>query len=52
MRHSFASYRLAQCSDAPRVSLELGHTSPALVFRHYRELVSEAEAERHFGLTP
>jgi integrase len=52
MRHSFASYRLAQCSDAPRVSLELGHTSPSIVFRHYRALVSEADAERYFGLTP
>ncbi|WP_018289986.1 tyrosine-type recombinase/integrase [Verrucomicrobium sp. 3C] len=52
MRHSFASYRLAQCNDAPRVSLELGHTSPALVFRHYRALVSEAEAGRFFAIAP
>ncbi|WP_020493907.1 tyrosine recombinase XerC [Verrucomicrobium sp. 3C] len=52
MRHSFASYRLAQCKDAPRVSLELGHMSPALVFRHYRALVSEEDAQRYFSIRP
>jgi len=52
MRHSFASYRLAQCNDAPRVSLELGHMSPAIVFRHYRALVQEEEAKQFFEIRP
>ncbi|VVM07595.1 tyrosine-type recombinase/integrase [Methylacidimicrobium tartarophylax] len=52
MRHSFASYRLAQCNDAPRVSLELGHMSPAIVFRHYRALVNEEDAKRYFAICP
>lgn len=52
MRHSFASYRLAATNDAPRVSLELGHTSPALVFRHYRAPVSATDAGRYFAIAP
>ncbi|VVM06173.1 tyrosine-type recombinase/integrase [Methylacidimicrobium tartarophylax] len=52
MRHSFASYSLAATNDAPRVSLELGHMSPALVFRHYRALVSQEDAHRYFSIRP
>src|SRR5262249_27630437 len=32
LRHSFASYRLAAIQDAPRVAMELGHTSPQMLF--------------------
>lgn len=32
LRHSFASYRLAACQDAPRVTSELGHTSPQMLY--------------------
>jgi integrase len=39
LRHSFASYRLAAIHDAPRVSAELGHTSPQMLYSTYRELV-------------
>jgi integrase len=52
LRHSFASYRLAAIHDAPRVSMELGHTSPALLFNTYREVVHEAEAERYWKIVP
>jgi integrase len=51
MRHSFASYRLAHCQDAARVSLEMGN-SPAMVFAHYRELVREKEAARFWKIMP
>jgi integrase len=51
MRHSFASYRLAQCQDAARVSLEMGN-SPAMVFAHYRELVKERDAARYWKIMP
>ncbi len=51
LRHSYASYRLAECADAARVSLEMGNT-PQMVFRHYRELVKPAEAAKWFGITP
>jgi len=52
LRHSFASYRLAAIHDAPRVSAELGHTSPNMLYGTYRELVHPAEAERYWQIAP
>lgn len=51
MRHSFASYRLAQCQDAARVSLEMGN-SPQMIFQHYRELVKPKDAARYWRIMP
>jgi len=51
MRHSFGSYRLAQCHDAARVALEMGN-SPQIVFAHYRELVKPKDADRFWQLAP
>ena len=52
LRHSFASYRLAACYDAPRVAGELGHTSPQMLYSTYRELVLPEEAEHYWKLVP
>jgi integrase len=52
LRHSFASYRLAAIHDAPRVSAELGHASPQMLYSTYRELVLPEEAERYWKLFP
>ena len=52
LRHSYASYRLAACHDAPRVAGELGHTSPQMLYSTYRELVLPEEAERYWKLVP
>ena len=51
LRHSFCSYRLAEVKSAAQVSLEAGN-SPQMVFRHYRELVTEKEAQTWFAITP
>lgn len=51
LRHSFCSYRLADVKSAAQVSLEAG-TSPQMVFRHYRELVTEKAAKAWFAITP
>jgi integrase len=52
LRHSFASYRLAACHDAPRVAGELGHTSPQMLYSTCREVVLPEEAERYWKLVP
>ena len=52
LRHSFASYRLAAIHDAPRVASELGHTSPAMLYSTYRELVLPEDAERYWKIAP
>lgn len=49
LRHTAASYWLAVEPDVPRLALELGN-SPAMIFRHYRELVRREDAERFWGL--
>ncbi len=51
LRHSYASYRLADIKDAARVALEMGN-SPAMLFRNYRELVTEQQATAWFGVLP
>lgn len=51
LRHSYASYRLADIKDAARVALEMGN-SPAMLFRNYREIVMEQQAAAWFGVLP
>jgi integrase len=52
LRHSYASYHLARHQNAPELSLHLGHTSPQMVFAHYRELVRPDEAVRYWSIRP
>lgn len=49
LRHTAASYWLAVEPDVPRLALELGN-SPAMIFRHYRELVRREDAERFWAI--
>jgi integrase len=51
LRHSFCSYRMAETKSAAQVALEAGN-SPKMLFEHYRELVTDAEAKEWFSLTP
>jgi integrase len=51
LRHSYASYRLAQCQDAAKVALEMGNT-PTMIFRHYRELVMPQDASAWWNISP
>ena len=50
LRHSFASYRLADTQDAAKTALELGHTESRTLFRHYRELVTPEAAKAYCNL--
>ncbi len=50
-RHSFCTYRLADIQNAAQVALEAGN-SPAMLFRHYRELATRKDAEDWFSVTP
>jgi integrase len=51
LRHSYISYRLAIVKDAAKVALEAGN-SPDIIFKHYRELVTEPEANEWFSIMP
>ncbi len=51
LRHSYATYRLAQTHDAAKTALELGN-SPTMLFRNYRELADEKQAGGWFATLP
>ena len=51
LRHSFISYRIAIVKSADQVALEAGN-SPSIIFKNYRELTTEQEAEKWFGILP
>lgn len=51
LRHSFITYRVAVVQDVPRVALEAGN-SPQMIFKHYRELATEAEGKAWFAVAP
>jgi integrase len=52
LRHSFASYHLARHQNAPKLALQMGHTTPRMIFDHYRELVTPAEADLFWKIRP
>lgn len=52
LRHTFASAHFAKYEDAAKTAKELGHMSPALLYDHYRNLVSKQDAEKFWGLLP
>jgi integrase len=51
LRHSFISYRVAEIQNIPQVALEAGN-SPAMIFGHYRELVTADDAKKWFSIVP
>lgn len=52
LRHSFGSYRLAECKNESKVALEMGNT-PYVVLKHYwRWETLESEALEFWDLTP
>lgn len=50
-RHSFVSYHLALFGDVAKTELQAGHDREIL-FGHYRELVTQDQAEEWFTLVP
>ena len=51
LRHSYISYRVALINDVNKVALEAGN-SPTIIFKHYRELVTEDAAKEWFSIVP
>ena len=51
LRHSFISYRVAKIKNVNEVAMEAGN-SLDMIFKHYRELVTEKEADVWFGAKP
>jgi integrase len=51
LRHSYASYRLAETQNAAQTALELGN-SPHVLEAHYKELTSPEDAAQWFSVKP
>jgi integrase len=51
LRHSFISYRVAECADVPRVADESGN-SPAIIRTNYLQRVKPKQAQAWFGIMP
>lgn len=51
LRHSFISYRVAQCADVPRVADEAGN-SPQVIRTNYLRRVKPVQAEEWFNIKP
>jgi integrase len=52
LRHSFASYHLAHHKNAASTAAELGHTSPTMLYKHYREVVRPDAAAQWWQIMP
>jgi integrase len=50
LRHSFASYALAASQDAVKTAYEMGHASPALLYKDYANAVSRKDAAEWFAM--
>ena len=51
LRHSFGSYHFAQHRNENLTAAEMGN-SPAMIFQHYRTIVTPAAAARFWSLVP
>lgn len=52
LRHSFASYHLAEHQNAAELALHLGHSTTKLIFAVYREVVSPEAAHAYWAISP
>jgi len=51
-RHSFGSYHLERWRNANETALQMGHSTTAMLYRHYREVVTPEEAEAFWSIFP
>jgi integrase len=52
LRHSFCSYHVAKHQDAAKTALLMQHANQAMIYRHYRGVASQVDAERYFSIVP
>jgi integrase len=52
MRHSYASYWLAEHGDINRLTLQMGHESASMLWKHYHKASKRKDAERYWKIMP
>lgn len=51
-RHSYATYAYEENKNAMATASEMGHTSTAIFFKHYRAMASEGSSKSYFNIYP
>jgi len=51
LRHSYATYHLTFHQNAAALALQMGHTSQAMIFSNYREVVTKQDTERYWSIS-
>lgn len=51
-RHSYATYAYEESKDATATASEMGHTSTAIFFKHYRAMAYEGSSKSYFNIYP
>lgn len=51
-RHTYGTMQLAMYQDAARTAAEMGHLDIAILYNHYRDLVTREDAERYWSIMP
>jgi integrase len=52
MGHSYASYWLAHHEEIDRLTLQMGHQSPDMLFEHYNRAAKRKDAAKFWKITP
>ena len=52
MRHSYASYWLAQHGDINQLTLQMGHENPDMLWKHYHKASKKKDAALYWAITP
>jgi integrase len=52
MRHSYASYWLAEHSDINRLTLQMGHESTEMLWKHYHKASKKKDAALYWAIIP
>jgi len=52
LRHSFGSYYLALHDDSAKTAVKMQHTSPVMLYRHYKGVASKKDARAWFAIVP
>jgi integrase len=52
MRHSYASYWLAQHGDINQLTLQMGHENPDMLWKHYHKASKKKDAALYWAIMP
>jgi site-specific recombinase XerD len=52
LRHSFATYHVAGRKDAAATAILMQHTSPTMLYKHYKGNATTADGGKYFAIVP